>query len=320
MSKSVLKVVGVVALLCAAAVIAWESMREKTVGEQFRNAMKEIDTRCKQKKLGPYDPSRSDPTKKPSNDTQCDILLLKPYDPLATEEGRFAHSLKLPPPHDKPKDVYRASMNGADYFKALCEAEAGEWIFKTVDKVDGIYTGRRVRSVPTSYRGLVFWSLEKGELDVDKPQDYLVQPSLGKYLYLELPASSTSANAQYQRFFRAGKGANAGMFATTKDGAFVQVPYVVQSELVADRKSQYGYVWRGVSRTLAAEHGIEGGELLIFSLASNEVLAYRRFFSRHTLNPSHSDGTLTNLETCPGKFPVPPHAFIQHVLQPNIQE
>ena len=32
------------------------------------------------------------------NDTACDILKLTPADPLATEEGRFAHSIKIPNP------------------------------------------------------------------------------------------------------------------------------------------------------------------------------------------------------------------------------
>src|SRR5215510_13873626 len=57
---------------------------------------------------------------------------------VSTSEGKFAHSIKIPNP--VPKDSgYRSGMSSEEYFKHLCEKEAGEFIFKTVDNVDGFY-------------------------------------------------------------------------------------------------------------------------------------------------------------------------------------
>src|SRR3954465_15574530 len=111
----------------------------RTPGEQFRNIMADIDKQCRKAKLGPYEPI---PRKTGARDSSCDILLLKPQDPLATPEGRFAHSIQLPAPYDKPKEVFKPGMKSADYFKALCEAEAGEFVLHTVENVDGIYEMR----------------------------------------------------------------------------------------------------------------------------------------------------------------------------------
>ena len=95
--------------------------------------MAQIDANCRERKLGPYEP---EPRKTGVRNASCDILFLKPEDPLSTPEGRFAHALKLPAPHDVPKDVLRPGMTGEEYFKALCEAEAGEWVFRAVGGVE----------------------------------------------------------------------------------------------------------------------------------------------------------------------------------------
>jgi len=101
----------------------------ETPGERFRKAIAEREHFCSTHQMAP-------------GETTCDILKLKAPDPLATPEGRFAHSIKLPPPHDEPKEVYRAGMTSEEYFKALCDAEAGEFIFKTVENVEGIFQMR----------------------------------------------------------------------------------------------------------------------------------------------------------------------------------
>src|SRR5512147_1589890 len=57
---------------------------------------------------------------------------------VATPEGRFAHSIKVPNP--VPKDSgYRRGMSSEEYFQHLCRREAGEFIYRTVDNVEGFY-------------------------------------------------------------------------------------------------------------------------------------------------------------------------------------
>ena len=55
----------------------------ETVGEQFERAIREIAQQCASRKLEP-------------NEVCGEVAKLKPADPLATEEGRFAHSIKIP--------------------------------------------------------------------------------------------------------------------------------------------------------------------------------------------------------------------------------
>ena len=137
-------------VLCAM-LIAPLSACGSTVGEQFRDIMAQIDKQCRKDKMGPYlDPKDPEYVNKRAI-TDCDILKIKPVDPLATEEGRFAYAIKLPPPHDKPKVKYRPGMSAESYFKELCEKEEGDYVFRTVAGVEGIKIMRpipKVTSVP----------------------------------------------------------------------------------------------------------------------------------------------------------------------------
>ncbi|NJD05285.1 MAG: hypothetical protein FIA97_02165, partial [Methylococcaceae bacterium] len=73
----------------------------------------------------------------------------KPTEPRELEAYNFAHSIKLPDSLPKPVpfnflrywylDHGRVSY---EYFQHLCNTEAGEYIFKTVDKVEGLYQMR----------------------------------------------------------------------------------------------------------------------------------------------------------------------------------
>jgi hypothetical protein len=100
----------------------------ETPGERFRKAIKEIETACAKRKLAP-------------NEVCGEVAKLKPADSLATEEGRFAHSIKIPNP--VPEDSgYKPGMTPEQYFDHLCKTEAGEFIFKTVENVEGLYMMR----------------------------------------------------------------------------------------------------------------------------------------------------------------------------------
>ena len=113
--------------LCIATLTACGSFAE-TPGERFRKAIKEIEAACAKRKLGP-------------NEVCGEVAKLKPADPLATEEGRFAHSIRIPNP--VPADSgYKPGMTPQDYFDHLCKTEAGEFIYKTVANVEGLFLMR----------------------------------------------------------------------------------------------------------------------------------------------------------------------------------
>ncbi len=113
------------------------SAQNETPGQHFDRMMKEFAENCAKTKLKP-------------NDRSCDRLKLKPADPLATEEGRFAHSIKIPNP--VPLDSgYKPGMTSQEYFDHLCKTEAGEFIYKTVENVEGIYQMRPRESAKNDY-------------------------------------------------------------------------------------------------------------------------------------------------------------------------
>jgi hypothetical protein len=172
---------------------------------------------------------------------------------------------KLP---DAPKEsVYRPWMTKKQYFEALCKSEAGEFIYKTVDGVEGIYQIR-----PRA--------LEKGDMRqedryvLEDPYGYedwearsapgiFVKPN--RYGFLEVPSpseSSVSAPMRFHRYYR-------------KGGA-EKIEWDIQT--VSELQSRYGFLWRGIKRPRDREHNIGGGELFILDLHSGEVLATKRGF------------------------------------------
>lgn len=290
-----------------------------TVGQQFRDIMAEIDAQCRKDKMGPYlDPKDPDYIRKRPI-TDCDILKIKPADPLATEEGRFAYAIKLPPPHDKPKVQYQPGMSAESYFKELCEKEAGEWIFKTVEGVEGVFQGRR--NIPASRAGdsgLIYQMYETDEIRTRNMENPMVQPTYGRYNYMERPADDGEAILQYMRFFRGAE--NRKLFpigyTVNRNGLFRNVPYIVNMEQTDTLKSRYGFTWRQIINKDALEHGITGGETIIYDRTTGEVLAFRRFFGRVWPRSDSRSTRLTNGDGCRPGFTGGPSDFIQKTLVP----
>jgi hypothetical protein len=241
----------------------------ETPGEHFRKAMKELAENCAKAKLRP-------------NDTACDPLKLKPADPLATPEGRFAHSIKIPKP--LPEDSgYKPGMTPQEYFDHLCKTEAGEFIYKTVDNVESIYMIRPRREA-TDYELEHLYALED-------PYGYVTGTAIdtayafvkpNRYRYFERSLSERSepdwkkqyrhpslfavppATAKFERYF----------------GYDARNMQTLQKEYDSTLKSRYGYTWRGITRPHDREFGIVGGEQIILDVQTNEVLAVRRGYIR----------------------------------------
>jgi hypothetical protein len=274
--------------------------KEATVAERFDTAMKKLAERC-----------AKDPPK-PGN-TDCDPLKLKPVDPLATEEGRFAHSIKIPNP--VPEDSgYKPDMTPQEYFDHLCKTEAGEFIFKTVEDVEGIMQ-MRPRAEATDYMLQHLYALEDpyGETygeefnmgpdalktgiqdgyvnpryadavktkDVKKRAYRLYKPDQN-YKFLEKPIPAPLQNpddgAKYLRYIRPNTDKldfENGQYMYPGD----QQPPMFE-ERVKDLKSRYGFTWRGIARPHDRELGIAGGEFIILDSQTNEVLAVRRGYVR----------------------------------------
>jgi hypothetical protein len=300
--------------------------KEETVAERFEKAMNKLAERC-----------AKEPPKR--GDTTCDPLKLKPADPLATEEGRFAHSIKIPNP--LPEDSgYKSGMNTNEYFDHLCKTEAGEFVFKRVEDVDGIFQ-MRPRVMATDYELMHLYALEDPynayevmsedyvnprHMDAVKTKDvkkraYRVYRPDQNYKFLEKPIpvflQNPANSAKYLRYTRPNTDK-----LTFEDGQYMypgdQQPPTIE-ERVNELRSRYGFTWRGITRSHDRELGIVGGELIVLDIQTNEVLAVRRGY---TMSLGRTPETVAGIwwlsaAKCPRSMLGVEHLFIHKVLRPS---
>lgn len=239
--------------------------KEEAPGQRFEKAMKRLADNCAKAKLRP-------------GETGCDLLKLKPADPLATEEGRFVHSIKIP--NSVPEDSgYKPGMTPQQYFDHLCKTEAGEFIYKTVENVEGLYM-MRPRKEATDYELEHLYALEDpygytyGE--ATGIEFLLVKPT--RYDFLEMPPS-TSRQLRWSK-----QSLNPSYFDVPASGSKLErysgydarQTKTMNKEFDAELKSRYGFTWRGVRRPHDREMGIAGGELIVLDIQTHEVLGFRR--------------------------------------------
>lgn len=280
----------------------------ETPGQRFEQAMKQLAEYCVR-----YPPKPGDAT--------CDRLKLKPADPQATEEGRFAHSIKIPNPVSEDSG-YKPGMTPEQYFEHLCKTEAGEFIYKTVENIEGLYM-MRPRKRATDYELEHLYALEAPYVEVHgeyyNPGEYFVQPHLGQYQFLEislLKRETGTTEVKYRRYYRDETAHPGRKYQTAINGQSVFVPYIVAETETESLKSKYGITWRGITRSHDRDLGIAGSELIVLDLETHEVLGVRRGFKR--------TGGVRNLtgvwwlagQTCPKLSKKPDHWFIREVLKP----
>ena len=241
--------------LCLEILSACTTVAE-TPGEHFRKAIKEIEAACASRKLAP-------------NEVCGGVAKLKPADPLATEEGRFAHSIRIPSP--VPDDSgYKPGMTPAQYFEHLCKNEAGEFIYRTVENVEGLFLMRRREPVSDDHLKHLY-ALEDpyaySDIETDAPEKLFINPPWWNYKFFEvrkvLRKSEANLPNPYLRY-----------------SGYVQNRTSMNVEEVSVLKSHYGYTWRGIKRPHDRELGIIGGELIVMDLQSGAVLAVRRGYIR----------------------------------------
>jgi hypothetical protein len=284
-----------ISALCVFLLCSVHDVSANTVGEQFRAAMKAREQWCAKTKRDPAS-------------TACDILKLRPAEPQATPEGRFAHSLKLPGRLDLPP--YRRGMSSAEYFDVVCKSSAGEFVYRTIDAVDGI-TQLRLRDDATDYMLQHLYALEDPfgfatEGDARFSKHMLVRPSTYRYLdRVELDQSG-----QPMRVTR-----TTGVSATRNN------TYEHVVETTVPTAAKYAFTWRGIDMPQLREAGIGGSELIVLDLSSGEILAVRRGFIR----TGHARNVFTGIwwlggNVCPtpaGRAEYYTYEFLPKVLKPK---
>lgn len=218
------------------------------------------------------------PKRRSPNDVTCNFLKMKPADPLATEEGRFAHFIQIPNP--VPSDSgYKPGISSQEYFDHLCKTEAGDFIFKVIDNVKGVFQMRPYPE-PTDQERRHLYALEDPNLANDNELNLIafqfVNPS--SYKFFESPIRGgpmPSWEKQYRDasfFTQPSTDSKYERYSGYDGGAMTSM----RREYVAELKSQYGYTWRGITRPHDRELGIAGGEVIVLDLQTKEVLAVRR--------------------------------------------
>jgi len=218
-----------------------------------------------------------------------------PTEWVATPEGKFAHSIKLP--NNLPKNSgYRPGMTSEEYFSELCKTEAGDYIFKTVDNVDGLYLMRPTRR-PSDDDLKDLYKLEAPEIErtfqlwdpkPDQRAQTFVAPPSRLYQFVEEPRQDDGTGAFYVRSSGYKKGVSP-----------------MKSEHVSELKSRFGLVWRGLRRPHDRESAIAGSEWIVLDLKTQEVLSVQRNFARTGFARNVVGGVWwLNAISCPNVIPM----------------
>ncbi len=282
--------------------------KDETPGERFRKAMEKIRLSCEGRKLAPGE--------------MCgEVAKLQPADPLATEEGRFAHSITIPDP--VPADSgYKPGMTPEQYFEHLCKTEAGEFIYKTVENVEGVYQMRPRPAVTKESNHL--YALEDpygGPEGSNEPEYTFVGPR--RYEFFESPDLTRVEPAWKRQYYHQSYFENPtlGSKLTKYVGYDGRDLRTMHKEYGQVRRSRYGYTWRGIMRPHDRELGVGGAELIVLDLQSNEVLGVHRGFARFEVDERFGVSGFQWGKACP-HHPSPMEGdrftFLLSVLKPAI--
>jgi hypothetical protein len=229
---------------------------------------------------------------------------------LQDKEARIAHSLKLPDaakktvPFDFSKAAWTSWIPGkpsvaVQYFNHLCGSEAGEWIFRKVERVEGFYFARpqgapNTEMMTRRYEAEMPW-MQRTFIYIGDSLHWegslFIQPPFYNYRYVEQPHRDVSwqkwIDEPYVRLF--GYTQERMTEPNGKLSEFYRDKTPMQVIGVPMLSAKYGYTWRGIKRPRDRELNIAGGEILIYDLQTRAVLAVRRQFlisigSRNTEN------------------------------------
>lgn len=223
-------------------------------------------------------------------DTQCEIHALRRNEPEPVWPNPDAPPIKWP---EAPESVYRSGMSSKEYFEALCEAEAGKFIYRTVENIEGVYQVRP-RHTATDVELQDIYVLENpyhytlGEAD-SRGAAYLGPDSKNggnKYAFWETSLYEPESRwGSMKRFLHPSMGER-----PSADARYIRYHGYQGGNLretiksyATSLRSRYGYTWRGIDRENDRELGIAGGELAIVDLDTNEILGLWRGFSRTSL-------------------------------------
>ena len=210
-----------------------------------------------------------------------------PAEWVATPEGRFAHSLKIPDP--VPKDGgYRWWMSSKDYFKHLCDTEAGEFIYDKVENVEG-FLFMRPPGWPSDSSLMDARALEAPGFELTfqlmrddiQSRSTLFVSSSRPFKFVEEPDPAAQ------------KGSTSFLHASGNSKGL----QLDQVTVLAQPQAQFAITWRGIRRKADRENYVAGYELIVLRRDHQQVVAILRNFQRS----AHAGGRVSwlNASYCP---------------------
>ncbi len=204
-----------------------------------------------------------------------------PAEWVSTPEGQFAHSIVIPNP--VPKDSgYRWWWSSKQYFLHLCETEAGEFVFKSVDNVEG-FLFMRPPSWPTDFdlkdryklEGANFERTFQGYRDDVRSRGAAFSSPGRNFLYFEEPDEhSSDSESRYLK-------------ASHYDRKKIELS---ELEVLSKPSGPYAVTWRGLRRPKDRENGIAGTEIIVIDIRSNKVMGVWRDYGLTGRNPEEWNG------------------------------
>jgi len=219
---------------------------------------------------------------------------------LATEADRFAHNIVLPDsvpttvPFDFTAARLRALTPGSksvarQYWEHLCNTEAGSFILKPVDGVDGFFFMRPVGGA-NEQQNNDRWKLEAPGMqaswgwkyDPTRQATHFVDPPWSTYEWVDFPAADC-----------------AGVLHM-----FGHVSRVSRMRMERQPVSlaKFGLTWRGTRRERDRDYAIAGVEWIALELTTREVLGVIRDFYITGMTTNRPGGIYwLNAGRCPFK-------------------
>ena len=270
-----------------------------------------------------YDPVKYHECRKKykRSDTRC-----KKYRLLRDEKPPVWPYPDAPPiqwPEAPKESGYYPGISSKAYFRHLCETEAGKFVYRTVEGVEGVYQVRPRKRVGDEVNRDRYVLEDPYHQTMGEP----TEPALpfvgaGKFRFFEtslyeVDRSKSPVIPRYQHESMRDKAPTWARYIRYfgYGGEWGSTP--LQKEYVTELKSRYGYVWRGIKRPHDRELGIAGGELAVIDLKTNEILGLWRGFMRSRTRSGGPVWWLT-AEPCPAKPPltVELYRFVSEVLKP----
>jgi hypothetical protein len=265
---------------------------------------------------------------------QCNKYILRRLDDEIAKPKIEMPEIKWPRSSAIPAAT--KGMSNREYFRSLCENEAGELIYRSVENVSGVLQ-MKPTFYPTDLEFSDRYVLEDPysitRENTSDPWESYVQPVLGRYDFFDVWSITvkkyTSAhltnenldfsnpNARFVHFFRDSNAHPGRKKHSYYEDESVETPDLVNAKFIDQTNAIYGYTWRGIGGAKLREYGIAGGDQAVVDLRTGEVLAIRRGFLFSDLSTRGLSVWWLGASNCSKELATRTSEFVKKVLKPT---